>query len=243
MPVPAIARQPRRLNAEDSAHLPIAERAQQAFKTGAVCFRAGNPQIVVDHIDVSPAQRACMIDKGILAPLAFKIVPHLTGCGLTDVHTSPPGQMISGDLVHGRPPRGSSLPVPASTAPAPGTAAVARPVEGVRRERRAVPRRVLVGILLGAAASWFSSCTLCARAERQVTVTRRNSSSTRTGRRATETIFACAAPAPGTAAVARPVEGVRRERRAVPRRVLVGILLGAAASWFSSCTLCARGEP
>src|ERR1039457_4731732 len=108
MPVPAIARQPRRLNAEDSAHLPIAERAQQAFKTGAVCSRSGNPQIVVDHIDVSPAQRACTIDKGILAPLAFKIVLHLTRCGLTDVHTSPPAQMISGDFVHGRPPRGSS---------------------------------------------------------------------------------------------------------------------------------------
>ena len=35
MPVPAIARQPRRLNAEDGAHLPIAQRAQQAFKTRA----------------------------------------------------------------------------------------------------------------------------------------------------------------------------------------------------------------
>jgi hypothetical protein len=32
MPVPAIARQPRRLNAEDGAHLTIAERAQEAFK-------------------------------------------------------------------------------------------------------------------------------------------------------------------------------------------------------------------
>jgi hypothetical protein len=76
---------------------------------------------------------------------------------------------------HGRPPRGSSWLASASTAPAPGVAAVARPVEVVRRERRAVPRRVLVGILLGAAASWSSSCTLCARAERQFTVARRNS--------------------------------------------------------------------
>src|ERR1022692_2700280 len=166
MPVPAIARQPRCLNAEDRAHLPIAERAQQAFKTGAVCSRSGNPQIVVDHIDVSPAQRACTIDKGILAPLAFKIVLHLTRCRLTDVHTSPPGQMISGDLIHGRPPRGSSWPAPASTAPAPGVAAVARPVEAVSRERRGGPGRALVGISLGAAASWFSSWTLCARAER-----------------------------------------------------------------------------
>src|ERR1039457_27671 len=153
MPVPAISRQPRRLNAENGAHLPIAERAQQAFKAGAVCSRSRNPEIVIDYIDVLPAQRACMIDKGILAPLAFKIVLHLTRCGLTDVHTSPPGQMISGNLVHGRPPRGSSWPAPASTAPAPGVVAVARPVEVVRRERRAVPRKVPVGILLGVAAS------------------------------------------------------------------------------------------
>src|ERR1035437_6004595 len=153
MPVPAIARQPRRLNAEDGAHLPIAERTQQAFKAGAVCSGSRNPQIVIDNIDVLPAQRACTIDKGILEPLAFQIVLHLTRRGLTDVHTSAPGQMISGDLVHGCPPRGSSWPAPASTAPVPGVAALARPVEVVRRERRAVPRKVPVGILLGAAAS------------------------------------------------------------------------------------------
>ncbi|HZY41347.1 MAG TPA: hypothetical protein VFF59_05020, partial [Anaerolineae bacterium] len=58
MPVPAIARQPRRLNAEDGTHLPIAERAQQAFKAGAVCSRSRNPEIVIDYIDVLPAQRA-----------------------------------------------------------------------------------------------------------------------------------------------------------------------------------------
>src|ERR1035441_3519048 len=127
MPVPAIARQPRRLNAENGAHLPIAKRAQQAFKAGAVCSRSRDPEIVIDHVDVLPAQRACTIDKSILAPLAFKIVLHLTRCGLTDVHTSPPGQMISGDVVHRRPPRGSSWPVPASTAPAPVVAVLARP--------------------------------------------------------------------------------------------------------------------
>src|ERR1019366_7016495 len=140
------------------------------------------------------ASPACVqIDKGVLAPLAFKIVLHLIRRRLTDVHTSPPGQVVSGDLVHRRPPRGSSWPVPASTAPAPGVAALAPPVGVVRRERRAVPRRVVVGVLLGSAASWSSSCILCALEERQVTVTRRNSSRTRTGRRVAETIFARAA--------------------------------------------------
>src|SRR6266700_1584427 len=135
MPVPAIARQPRCLNAEDRAHLSIAERAQQAFKTRTVSSRSGNPQIVIDNIDVLPAQRPCTIDKSILPPLAFKTVLHLTRRGLTDIHTSPPGQMISGDVVHRRPPRGSSWPVPASTAPAPGVAALAHPVGVVRWER------------------------------------------------------------------------------------------------------------
>jgi len=40
MPVPAIARQPRRLNTEDGAHLPIAQRAQEAFKAMAESSRA-----------------------------------------------------------------------------------------------------------------------------------------------------------------------------------------------------------
>src|ERR1017187_5523463 len=151
MPVPAIARQPRRFNAEDGADLPIAQFAQQTFKAGAVCPGSRDPEIVIDHIDVLPAQRTCTIDKGILAPLAFQIVLHLIRRGLTDVHTSPPGQMISGDLVHRRPPRGSSWPAPASNAPGPGVAALARPVEVVRRERRAVLRIVVVGVLLGAA--------------------------------------------------------------------------------------------
>src|SRR5665213_2189833 len=153
VPVSAIPRQPRRLEAEDGAHLPIAKCAQQAFKARAVCARSRNPEIVIDYIDVLPTQRACTIDKSILAPLAFKIVLHLARRGLTDLHTSPPGQMIRADVAHRRPPRGSSWPLPASTALAPGVAAVVRPVEAVRRERRAVPERVPVGILLGAAAS------------------------------------------------------------------------------------------
>src|SRR5665213_2007021 len=153
VPVPAIARQPRHLDAEDGAHLPIAKRAQQAFKARAVRSRSRNPEIVIDYIDVLPSQRACTIDKSILTPLAFKIVLHLTWRGLADVHTSPPAQMISGDVVHRRPPRGSSWSVLASTAPAPGVAALARPVGVVRRVRRAVPGKVPVGVLLGAAAS------------------------------------------------------------------------------------------
>src|ERR1700722_9207883 len=153
MPIAAIAPQPRRFNAKDSADLPIAQRAQQPFKTWAARSRSRDPEIVIDHFDLLPAQCACTIDKGILAPLAFQIVLHLARRRLTDVHTGPPGQMISGDLVHRRPPRGSSWPVPASTAPATGVAAVARPVGVVRRERLAVPRRVVVGVLLGSAAS------------------------------------------------------------------------------------------
>src|SRR5882724_3412498 len=147
MPVPAIARQPRRFNAEDGADLTIAERAQQAFKTGAACSGSRDPEIVIDYLDVLPAQRARTIDKAILAALAFKIVQHLIRRGLTDVHTGPPRQMISGDLVHRRPPRGASWPALASTASAPGVAALVHPVEIVRRERRDVLRRVVFGVL------------------------------------------------------------------------------------------------
>src|SRR5260370_40848100 len=101
-----------------------------------------------------------MIDKAILAPLAFKIVLHLTGCGLTDVHTGPPGQMISGDLVHGHPSRGSSWPVPAATAPVPGVAALARPVGVVRRARPAGSSKRCFYALVGDRGSVSSSRTI-----------------------------------------------------------------------------------
>src|ERR1022692_1943335 len=71
MPVPAVARQPRCLNAEHCADLPIAQRAQQALKAGAACSGSRNPEIVIDYIDLLPAECACAIDQAILAPLAF----------------------------------------------------------------------------------------------------------------------------------------------------------------------------
>jgi hypothetical protein len=79
MPVAAVARQARRFNAEDTADLSIAQRAQQALKTWAACSRSRDSEIVIDDINVLPTQRAGTIDKGILAPLAFQIVPHLIG--------------------------------------------------------------------------------------------------------------------------------------------------------------------
>src|SRR5260370_28331559 len=58
MPVPAIARQPRRLNAEHGADLPIAQRAQQTFKARAVCSASRDSEIVIDYVDSLPTQRA-----------------------------------------------------------------------------------------------------------------------------------------------------------------------------------------
>ena len=137
MPVAAVARQPRRLNAEDGPDCPSHSAAQQAFKTGTVRSRSRDSEILIDDIDVLPTQCAGTIDQGILAPLAFQIVPHLIGRGLADVDTGPPGQVVSGDLVHRRPPPcGSSWPAPASTAPELGGVALARPAGDGRRERR-----------------------------------------------------------------------------------------------------------
>src|SRR5260370_40201724 len=156
MPLPVRACQPRRLNAEDRTDLLIAHRRQQTFKAGATDSGSRDPQIVVDDVDILPAQFARMIDKAILASLAFQIVPHLLWRGLTDVHTSPPCQMISGDLVHSRPPRASSSPLPAATAPAPGAAALARPAEIVRRGPPASPPTRVAGHFLWASASRLS---------------------------------------------------------------------------------------
>src|SRR5256885_6992345 len=89
------------------------------------------------------------IDQAILAALTLKVVLHLTKRGLTDVHTGPPGQMISGDLIHRRPPCESSWPALASTAPAPGVAVLVRPKGVVQWEPRELLRTSVVGVLLG----------------------------------------------------------------------------------------------
>src|SRR5664279_651014 len=153
MPVPAIARQPRRLNAEHGTDLPIAQRTQQAFKAGPMYSAPRDSEIIIDHLYLLPTQRACTIDQAILSALTFKVVLHLSGRGLTNVHTGPLGQMVISDLVHRSPPCGASWPAPASTAPAPGVAALAHPTGVVRRERRKLLRTVVVGVLLAAAAS------------------------------------------------------------------------------------------
>lgn len=108
MPVPAIARQSRCLNAEDRADLPVAQFAQEALKTGTRCTGARDSEIVVDHLNVLPAQRTRMIDEGVLPPLAFQVVLYLPRCGLADIHASSPRQVLSVDLIHRRPPCGLS---------------------------------------------------------------------------------------------------------------------------------------
>src|SRR5215510_15553983 len=153
MPLPAIAGQPRRVNAEDRADLARAHRPQQLVTAGAARPGGRDPEIVVNHVDVVPAQRAGPIDQGVLPPLAFTVVLHVTWGGLPDVHAGPPGEVVSGDLVHRRPPRRAPSPRPASTAPGCGVTARARPGEVGRRAGVAGHRRVLVGVSVGAAAS------------------------------------------------------------------------------------------
>src|SRR5260370_15434276 len=193
MPVRAVARQPRRFHAEDGSNLPIAQSPQQAFKAGAACSGSRDSEIVVDDVDILPAQRTCPIGECILPALAFEVMLHLIRRGLADIHTRPPGKMIRCDLVHRCPPSGFSWPTPASTAPVPGGVAVVRPAEVVWPVGPAFLRSVVVCGLLGVLASRSSWSTLCSLAAKEVTMTRCNSSSTRTGRRAAGTIFAYAA--------------------------------------------------
>src|SRR6266576_686372 len=147
VPLPTIARQPRRLNAEYGAHLSLAQRVQQAFEARAACSVSRNSEIVINHIDILPAQRARTLHQTILAAFTFQVVFHLIGSGLTDVHTGSPGQMIRSDPIHRRPPRGSTWLAPASTAPIPGAAALARSRAVVRgHERLELLRTVVVGV-------------------------------------------------------------------------------------------------
>src|SRR5258708_39437799 len=98
MPVPAVARQPRRFHAEDGSNLPIAQSPQQAFKAGAACSGSRDSEIVVDDVDILPAQRTCPIGESILPALAFEVMLHLIRRGLAELNTSPPGNWISSDF-------------------------------------------------------------------------------------------------------------------------------------------------
>lgn len=74
MPVAPVAREPRRIEAQDGPHLAGAEPGDQAVETGSRDRSACRPpEIIIDDLDVNKAVAACDVDQILLASLAFQI--------------------------------------------------------------------------------------------------------------------------------------------------------------------------
>jgi hypothetical protein len=73
VPVTAISREPRRIQAQNSADLARAQPCDQAIKarTGH-CSACGSPEIAVDDLNVGKATLTCNVDEIILPPLALQ---------------------------------------------------------------------------------------------------------------------------------------------------------------------------
>jgi hypothetical protein len=86
VPVAAVAREPRRIKAQDRADLPGAKCRDQTVKAraldGAACCA---PKIVVDDLDVREAAPARDIGQLVLAPLAFLVRLYLLRRGLANI--------------------------------------------------------------------------------------------------------------------------------------------------------------
>ena len=74
VPVATVAGEPRRLDRDHGADAPLADGGQQLLEAGPRDAAAGAAEIVVDDVDIAPAELPRAIGKTVLAALAFQIV-------------------------------------------------------------------------------------------------------------------------------------------------------------------------
>src|SRR5208337_277980 len=113
VPVTPVAGQTRRLHRHDGADAPLADRREQPFEARASDAASRSPEIVVDDLDVLPAEQSRSVGKAVLSALALQIVSDLLGRRLPDVDDCVASQMIMQYLRHRTPPLGSRAPSPA----------------------------------------------------------------------------------------------------------------------------------
>jgi hypothetical protein len=86
VPVAAIAREPRGIEAEHSADLPGAQGGDQAIEAGPFDGATrGATKIVVNHVDVGEPASTCDFDQLVLPPLAFQVRLDLLRGRLADI--------------------------------------------------------------------------------------------------------------------------------------------------------------
>src|SRR3954471_5780807 len=114
VPVTAVAGEPRSLDRDDGADAALTDGGKELLKARPGNAGAGAAEIVVNHLNGGPPQRAGAIDQGVLPAATLVIVEDLIGRRLADIKDSAAGQVFRRDLGHRRPPdRPSMSPRPA----------------------------------------------------------------------------------------------------------------------------------
>ena len=107
LPVAAVAGEARDLARADRADLAEAHLRHHALEAGALdAARRRAAKIIVDDLDLGPAERRQTIPHGILQRAALAVVQHLMGRRLADIEQRLALQMMGADLLrdHDRPP-------------------------------------------------------------------------------------------------------------------------------------------
>ena len=107
LPVPAVAGEARHFPRRDRADLAEANLGDHALEAGAGdATRRRATKVVVDNIDLPPAERSQAIPHGVLQRTALAIVQDLVGRGLPDIEDRLALEVVRPDLVrcHGAPP-------------------------------------------------------------------------------------------------------------------------------------------
>src|SRR5260370_26834081 len=74
MPVAAVASQPRRFDREYGTDAAVADRCQQSLEARRIDATAGAAKILVDDLDISPAELPGTIGEPVLTAAALRIV-------------------------------------------------------------------------------------------------------------------------------------------------------------------------
>jgi hypothetical protein len=111
LPVAAVAREAGDLPGGHSSNLAQAHLRDHALEAGAQgSARGRTPEVLVDYLDLRPAELQETITHGVLQPLALAIVLHLMNRGLADVEHRLADPVLRADLLNAH--RRRSRPAP-----------------------------------------------------------------------------------------------------------------------------------
>jgi hypothetical protein len=108
MPVAAVAGEPGGFDREYGSDAPLADRCQQPLEARPSNATARATEIIIDDLDLGPAELLGAIGEPVLPPLALLVVQELIGRRLADVDEGAAREMVNRDFGRRRPPRWSA---------------------------------------------------------------------------------------------------------------------------------------